>query len=666
MPGSQSTASEKVRAAASAILRGGCFFVAGRRRLRIERRDCESVPWEVFRGHLLDPAHARQVTDFESWNVFLDDVELTSLAPLASVLWQHEHRRVYVARRILTHGFEAYEDSPGVILSRPTQKWVAELVGTIELEGLGNAALERELATYVLLAVIGTSRLPITSLESPLPGFSLGQLGYVPGLAESDDAWRDPPDFLRAALVGERPIVHQVKALETALRAASSEQVAAIADVLGQAAKRHATEPDWLPRLFRALFQGAALSPYTEFVDRLIGVLMELTYRDLPGGAVVIDILSYMLRHLCRHLTAFDLSVFHNFGANYPDALFLDALLTAYLRLIDAHPALFERQNGDASAVEGHKRRRRRALRQACLVRKRYEGHPVPDAPTSMGENARVFPASFVRVPEEQIVDVSKRRRKLFDTQPLESQLSERARRVLWASLADLENPIELRELGMAQFLARPLGLFKQPGEVDRTPLLSYEAFGRLTAKARLGQIKSAGWIGAETHGKLVPALEALPVTGVAADAVAVLERPAVVSLADARRAATDFVFLRTTRGSLAELLAHYDLRPLAAAAPETCAWLTSAQPKLLVEHAPQETPRARSTLRICDSAANPRLEIGFGQVPGTMARYRERGGVELVESLFVLRIREPLVGAQFKEHELGDRSIRLDLRSQT
>ena len=45
---------------------------------------------------------------------------------------------------------------------------------------------------------------------------------------------------------------------------------------------------------------------------------------------------------------------------------------------------------------------------------------------------------------------------------------------------------VELRELGTALYLDRPLGVYKEPAEVDRTPLLSYEAFSLTIAEARL------------------------------------------------------------------------------------------------------------------------------------------------------------------------------------
>src|SRR5262249_50750420 len=138
---------------------------------------------------------------------------------------------------------------------------------------------------------------------------------------------------------------------------------------------------------------------------------------------------------------------------------------------------------------------RRRALRQACLVRKHYEGHRVPDAPTSLGENLRVLPESFVRVPEEQITEAGKRRRKLYAEVPTVDILGEPGTHLLRAATDDLVDTDELRELGMALYLDRPLGVLQDPGEADRTPLASYEAFSRSIARRRLRELAAAGWI---------------------------------------------------------------------------------------------------------------------------------------------------------------------------
>jgi hypothetical protein len=336
----------------------------------------------------------------------------------------------------------------------------------------------------------------------------------------------------------------------------------------------------WATGLLRAVFNGVALSPYTHFADALVGLIVALADSPWFGLAEAIDAIGYMLRHLCRHLTAFDLTLFHNFGANYPDALFLEALLAAYVKLLARDPDLILGSDSPC-------RQRRRALRQACLVRRHYEGHCVPDAPTSMGENVRVLPPPFARVPEEQILERAKRRRKLFVDQATDTLLGEIGRRALDAAIADLDDPAELRELGMAQFLDRPLGVLKEPGEVDRTPLLAYEAFSRSIARRRLSELKSAGWIDDSRRDALIAALQELSVPGVPVADFAPRERPGVVSIADAAKAASDFVLLRTTRGSLDELMSQCDLRTLGEIPADAYEWLARDRNVLLVQHAP-------------------------------------------------------------------------------
>src|SRR5581483_4189114 len=113
-------------------------------------------------------------------------------------------------------------------------------------------------------------------------------------------------------------------------------------------------------------------------------------------------------------------------------------------------------------------RRRRRALRQGCLLRQQYQGHLVPDAPTSPGENARVYPG-YPHVPEEQLLQPLRRRRQLFAADPLPGLLGPRSRALLARSLADLADPAERAELGTAVFIDRPLGYTKLAGEPDQT-----------------------------------------------------------------------------------------------------------------------------------------------------------------------------------------------------
>jgi hypothetical protein len=308
---------DMVRAGIERVLRPGCFFVAAPEAFRIQPLE-ETIPWEIFRGHLFDAAAARGTETFAAWHVFVDAPPTDGSpgsAPLVSVRWQPQRAVLYVTRQILTYGFEAYEDTPGVILSRPVQKWATELVGTIELGAVDASSLASEVGTLVRLAIVGTSRLPTASLETPLPAYSLGRLAYLPGLSAAEHPCTDALDFLRAALSQHRPLAEQAAALETALRV-EAVGLAALADRLLAAAsstRQGAFRPH---ELLRAVFHGVALAPYTNFGRRLTELVARLSAADAFGPARALDVLGYMLRHLCRHLTAFDLTVFHNFGAN--------------------------------------------------------------------------------------------------------------------------------------------------------------------------------------------------------------------------------------------------------------------------------------------------------------------------------------------------------------
>ena len=128
-------------------------------------------------------------------------------------------------------------------------------------------------------------------------------------------------------------------------------------------------------------------------------------------------------------------------------------------------------------------------------------------------------------------------------------------RKVLEQSLADLEHPAELQELGMALFLDRPLGVFKQPGEPDRTPLLSYVAFSRSLAERRLRELAHLGSITATQHQSLLECLAGMEVKGICLSPPQRPARPGAASLADAYQVASDFILLRTTRRSITDFL---------------------------------------------------------------------------------------------------------------
>lgn len=525
----------EIRDAIDQVMRPGHFFAGRTIGLEWGHLPREEVSWEIYRGRLLAPAFSRQRQSFESWNLWQLDASGRSAEPLLAIKLDVQNGQLHVVRAILTHDWEPYDTGGNVIDSRPVQKWARELVGTIDLASFtGRAELETELAGLLFQAVVGASRLALTSLEAPLPAFSLGELAYVyrPGISADHGPLRSSRDLIDLGLPAQRDPIQQAKVLEAALRAAPG------AERLGDALPR--TEM-LRPELLLALFNEVALSPYTDFVEKALALARHLHETGVWTPDDHVDFLGTLLRQIGRHLTAFDLVTFHHRGANYPDALLLNAALHEYLNQVERHPDLFA------------DRLRRRALRQAWLLRRHYEGHPVPDAPTSEGENVRVLPPAFARVPEEQILEPRRRQRQLFAGEPLE--LGTVGRIVLEQSLADLEHPDELQELGTALFLDRPLGIFKQPGEPDRTPLLSYVAFSRLLAERRLRELAHLGSITAAQLQSLLERLAGMEVKGIGLSPPQRPARPGAASLADAYQVASDFVLLRTTRRSMSDFV---------------------------------------------------------------------------------------------------------------
>jgi hypothetical protein len=183
-------------------------------------------------------------------------------------------------------------------------------------------------------------------------------------------------------------------------------------------------------------------------------------------------------------------------------------------------------------------------------VRRRYEGHPVPDVPTSPGELARVYPEGYSRVPEEQLLQPTRRRRRLYEGDPLSARLSTAVRSALRQSLADLAHPHERQELGAAVFLDRPFNGAKAPVEPDGTLLLASLAYSAFIAGQRLRSLLHDLDM-AEADALSADALE-LP--GLTLDRIGPPLRQGTVCLADAARAGPDFVFRFTLPGSIAAL----------------------------------------------------------------------------------------------------------------
>src|SRR5262249_10790014 len=145
------------------------------------------------------------------------------------------------------------------------------------------------------------------------------------------------------------------------------------------------------------------------------------------------DLLFGLIRQTAFHLTAYDLVTFHHQGANYPDALMLEALVRKALDLAESHPDILQ------------VKRRRRALLLGWWMHRFLEGMAVPDAPTSPGENRRLLPAPHRAVPEEQLNQPGRRKRRLFAERPIDWQAY---RNLLSICLEELGHPDMLLELG--------------------------------------------------------------------------------------------------------------------------------------------------------------------------------------------------------------------------
>jgi hypothetical protein len=662
---------EQVRGLAADALSPAHFFLAEPLNLELEHTPREEMYWEIFRGRLLDRPQTNRRQAFESLNLYRIEETGRSAEPLLSLKLDATAGQLHVTRAIYSYAWEAYDSGGNVILSRETRKWVRELAGTIPLARFANLdELRDEIICRIFQAVVGSSRLPLTSVESPLPGFSLGQLAYFyrPGLGATERAagpLRSYRDLLDKALTADLAWIEKAKLLETLLHAVPWEGIAEAADRLmerwrslprnievllhnprSSEVRKTLDERsfmDWRARqdlvaLFRTLFNEASLSPYTDLVNKTLVLLRVLEDRQHLTGAEVADFLGYLLRQLGRHLTAYDLITFHHRGANYPDALLLDAALKAYLELAECQPSLFLDGAVDGDYERQQKRIRRRALRQGWLLRRYYEGHLVPDAPTSQGENMRVLPPPHVRVPEEQILYPHRRNKRLYEGDPLERFLGNQASEILRQSIRDLRHPLELRELGMAIFLDRPLDAGKHPLEPDQTLLLSYLAFSRSIALRRLqylaqdlGLILDQAEYEAYRH-----SLEAdLEVKGISVDAVGATTRSGAVSLADARKVAEDFLFLRNTAQSVSDFERQFFFGPLLERFRlDDLNW---SAPVLIVKPRPGDS-QAAGRLTLYDYAVRKRLELEFNPELG----YESRGGVEFpVGPLRVLRVWE-------------------------
>ena len=145
-------------------------------------------------------------------------------------------------------------------------------------------SLHSELTGLLFQAVVGVSRLPLTSVEAPLPGFTLGEFGYLGTAAHGSQiaeilAMRCPEELIGRGVQQEVSWLEKAKLLELLLRATAPEKLPEVADSFGARWEAAGHGCRQLPDLLRAVFEEVALSPYTDFVEKVLKLLRHFEER---------------------------------------------------------------------------------------------------------------------------------------------------------------------------------------------------------------------------------------------------------------------------------------------------------------------------------------------------------------------------------------------------
>ncbi len=590
----------------------GMFLLAEGVAFEWQAAVAEAIPWEIFQGRLLDGRQCSRFMSVLAWNFFTSDGSPKDREPLLAVEFDPRNREVHVVRGLLCFVWEGYEAGESVIESREVQRWTRELVGTLVLEDfLTLEAFQQELRSLVWHAVVGTSRLPLTSLEAPLPAFVYGKLHVRLEGTNSETALVGVREWIHQAWPARSGRLTRAKFLEFLLRATPAEHSLGTWRIFADTVGPDPRGREELVPLLSTLFNQISLSPWTSVVPNAVAWLNQSREEGWISTPVLLSFWAELLIKLAEHLTAYDLFTFHYRGANYPDALFLEILLHELERGALEHSELFLETNADG-------RRRRLALVQGWLTESRYEHHPVPDAPTSPGENARVIDPRGGRVPETQILQTLHRTRTLFPASSRLARLDHPSwQPILHAIGADAASADFFESLGTAVFIDRPLGYEKAPAEPDATPLLAHRTFSSAVAERRWQELRTR-------FAPYIPAnhVEASPSFSCGLSQVRVADHPRpVASLADVRKVADDFRILRTLPGGFRSLVNQLDLD---LAQPEIVMALTPGNATRILANVVDDHGERR--LMIFDQQGEALLEMTLDLSAG----YRKRHGVEM------------------------------------
>src|SRR5579864_941115 len=259
---------DDVRRVVTEVMKPGQFFAGPLLQVRWSHEN-EEIFWEVFNGRVLDRTKTRQRRKFEAWNLHEVEPTIADNEPVLSVKFDAAASEVHVTRSILSYAWEAYSDEIGAIQSRETVKRNRELIGSLSLAETSSAdQLRDNLASLLFLAIVGTSRLPLTSEESPHPAFTFGQWMYCYRANAGDVPCSNAREWIATTLRTGLPWKQKARLLEFLIRTSGNEDIPGVVDQWLSSWKAVGHEQTDLLGLFRTLFQEISLSPYTDFVTK--------------------------------------------------------------------------------------------------------------------------------------------------------------------------------------------------------------------------------------------------------------------------------------------------------------------------------------------------------------------------------------------------------------
>lgn len=518
------------------VITPGRFFVSPSIHLAW-RHEVETIPWELYRGHVLDRTRTRERQTFESWNL----CEPSDPEPVLSIKFCPATNTLFVTRSIRCHTHEVTEER-GLLQTRPVVRRIRELIGTVSLqERTSLTDLHDELVVLLTRAVVGCHRLPITSLESPMPEFSCGLLTYSSIDPTTNQFETCPKRWFERNRASASDRFQSARLLEFAIRSTSADRIGELA--------HHARDLGDMSNVLRTMFCQVSLAPYTDFVPKALDFVDALVQVGAFSEESRLDWWCWLLRLLTRHLSSFDLIDFHHRGANYPDALLLEELTRRLDNVLSVRPSSFMDRPDDPSDVQQQKRLRRRAVRQTWLIRRENQGLVVPSRPTTPGESQRVIPPFPVPL-QDDAKAWQPSTRTLFSDESILHESSASVRQVLEQSILDLSHSSEVRELGVGLFLDRPLGYAKAVGEPDLTLMFSHECHSFDLASRRLALLAKVA----------SPPCGPAQTEGISWQCHEPRRRAGVVSLQDMQISRFAFRPSRTTQSSLREFQAQYQL----------------------------------------------------------------------------------------------------------